>query len=67
MRESIAINRVERFYELVKKPNKKERKCITCGRKFISDNAGHRYCCHCAVDVAGFGPRAEAVLLDHKG
>jgi len=64
---SIAINRVDRFYELVKKPERKKRKCIKCAREFISNSITHRYCCDCRLVVNEMGTRAESVIFDCKG
>ena len=36
---------------LIRKKKLAKRRCLTCGRKFLSTGFGNRVCCDCATEV----------------
>jgi hypothetical protein len=53
-----------RFYALVrtpKKEDKKKRRCLKCGKMFIT-TPGIRRCGECDIAVAGWSERAESIV-----
>ena len=58
------VGDVEALLEITRKsadrPQKAERKCLCCGRAFMSWGAGNRLCDPCKRDAAGHSPLAHA-------
>jgi tRNA(Ile2) C34 agmatinyltransferase TiaS len=53
--------KIEAFFSLVRKPERKERMCLCCGVKFISVSNGNRRCSRCDESIVNFGLMAEGV------
>jgi hypothetical protein len=51
----------EAFNDYIVKPVKKKRKCLRCGKEFISQNAGHRRCATCGQAIEKWSDRAESL------
>ena len=60
-----AMNR--RFWELTRKPAKKVRPCLRCGKSFISMGYQNRMCGNCQSAITKQSSKmAFEVILDHE-
>ena len=58
------LTTLEEYHDSLIEPDqvKKKRKCLKCGKFFISDGPGHRHCAQCAANNARAPFRASQSL-----
>lgn len=61
----LVTHNAERFNALVRKPEKKKRKCLKCGKAKVMMN-DNRVCALCSQENDKYNFRAESVSSDHN-